>query len=1006
MLSCATAMATAADHERGLAGFHHTAWTIREGAPADIWALAQAPDGFLWMGTGSGLFRFDGVRFERREPPAGGQLSSNNITALSIVSEKETWIGYYAGGASLMTPDRIVHYPPGNGMPEGAVYRFARSRDGTVWIATTYGLARFHDGRWQTIGQDWNYPWAHASWVLVDSADTVWVHAGDTVVYAKSGARTFERTGVASAMHAVLAEAPDGRIWVSDSLHGTRPVIPGAGGGADPKRKPAQGLDKLQSKRMMFHRDGSMWGTATPRGGIYHVSLSMVETGRSAEAGASGLETYSKRQGLTSDMAVPVLEDSEGNVWVGTNLGLNRFRRNNIVALTEVSDAAHLGFGLAAGPGNSVALAGSGKLFHADGRTTRVAALDLPRIVSAHESAGGVLWLVGYDHLWRLQGDQRRQIALPDNRSANDIHAIGSDRTGVPWISLTGEGVYRYLDGAWAKMDALSGALPTVLSADAGGGMWLGYAGSRAVLLDGHGSHHYGEREGLRVGNITAINAGPRHVVVAGEKAIALRVAGKFRSLAHNHRSEFIGITGIVETPEGDLWLNGSLGVVRIGMAEFKRALAEPGYEPAYSLFDAQNGLPGIAVQSNPVSTIVRAGNGLLWFATNQGAAWIDPARIHRNPWPPKVSIRSLEADGTVHVPGAPIRLKEHTTRVEIDYTATSLTLAERNRFRYRLENVDTDWQEAGTRRQAFYTNLRPGDYRFRVIAANNDGVWNEQGASLDFSIAPTFFQTQWFVWLCVLAIAGALWLLYLLRLRQLGQAIRTRLHERHTERERIARELHDTLLQSIHGLILRFQAVAETIPPPDPARQAMESALERADQVLLEGRDRVLDLRASTQYSGHLPEAFSNVAKELAQDRSAVFRVTVRGVEQGVDPLVRDEIFRIGREALLNAYHHADASNIEVEIDYSHEGMRLRFIDDGRGVESKVLERGKPGHWGLAGMRERAERIGARLSIWSRAGAGTEVELRIPAAAAYRSRRKTSRWAWLRGLLGHHEPK
>jgi signal transduction histidine kinase/ligand-binding sensor domain-containing protein len=1000
--SCATATAMPGESERGLAGFHHSAWTIREGAPADIWALAQAPDGFLWMGTGSGLFRFDGIRFERREPPAGGQLLSNNITALSIMAAGETWIGYYAGGASLMTADGIVHYPPGEGMPEGAVYRFARGSDGTLWIATTHGLARFHDGRWHTVGQDWNYPWGHASWVLVDSNGTLWVATGDTVVYAKPGARAFERTGVDSAMHAVLAEAPNGRVWVSDSRHGTRPVIPDA---AQTARKLAPGLATLQSKRMLFHSDGSLWGTETTRGGAYRVSLPMIDTRRSTEAGASGVETYSKRQGLTSDMAVPVLEDNEGNVWVGTNLGLNRFRRNNIVALTEVSDSAHLGFGLAGGVGNSVALAGGGTLFHTDGQTTRAVMRDLPRIVSAHESSEGAVWLIGYEHLWRLHGERCQQIALPGNRRANDIHAMASDRSGVPWISLAGEGLYRYFDDAWLKMDAPPGRLPDVLAADGGGGMWLGYAASRVVLLDKRGNRRYGEQEGLRVGNITAINAGARHVVVAGEKAIALFEAGAFRSLPHNQRSEFMGITGIAETPDGDLWFNGSRGVVRMAMAELKRALAEPGYEPAYALFDAQNGLPGIAVQSNPVSTIINAGNGVLWFVTNQGAAWIDSARIHRNPRPPRVSIRSLAADGVLHAPGVPIELKERTTRVEIDYTATSLTLAERNRFRYRLEGVDADWQEAGTRRQAFYTNLGPGAYRFHVTAANNDGVWNEHGASLEFSIAPTFFQTPWFLWLCVVAAFGTLWLLYLLRLRQIAQHIRTRLHERHMERERIARELHDTLLQSIHGLILRFQAVAETIPPTDRARMAMESALDRADEVLAEGRDRVLDLRASTQYSNDLPEAFSRIAEELARDHPAVFQLTIRGVEQVLDPLVRDEIFRIGREALLNAYHHGDAGTVEVEIDYSRDELRLCFVDDGRGVEAGVLEQGgRPGHWGLSGMRERAERIGGRLSIWSRPGAGTEVEFRMPAAAAYRPGLKTSRWKWLRRLLGRRD--
>ncbi|SOD52955.1 sensor histidine kinase [Pseudoxanthomonas wuyuanensis] len=995
---CVPAMAIEPD--QGLSSFHHSTWTIREGAPADIWALAQAPDGFLWLGTGSGLFRFDGIRFERREPPAGAQLLSNNITALTIVGAEETWIGYYAGGASVMTPDRIVHYPPGNGMPDGAVYRIARGNDGTIWIATVHGLARFRDGRWHTVGADWNYPWTHADWVLVDSRGTLWVATGDTVVYARPGARAFARTGVSSAPYAVLAEAPDGSVWISDSLHGTRPV---ASESAKPAYRLVPGLATLQSKRMLFHSDGSLWGTEAERGGVYRVPFPAGATEQSARGGGTGVEAYSKRQGLTSDMAVPVLEDNEGNVWVGTNLGLNRFRRNNVVALAEVAEFAHLGYGLTSGAGDSVALVGGGTLFRTDGRTTQAVMHSLPRITSAHESADGVLWLVGYERLWRLHGGQRRQIALPGNRTAHEIRALGSDRTGVAWLSLDGEGVYRYRNGTWNKVEVLPDALPSVLAAGARGGMWLGYAGSRVASSDARASRSYGEQEGLRVGNVTAISASERNVVVAGEKGIALLDGGRFRSL-QQPGSEFTGITGIAETPEGDLWLNGNRGAVRIAATELRRAVTESGYEPLYTLFDAQDGLPGIAVQSHAVSTIIRTDNGLLWFATNQGAAWIDPTRIHRNPRPPMVSIRSLAADGMVQASCAPIRLKERTTRVEIDYTATSLTLAERNRFRYRLEGVEADWQDAGTRRQAFYTNLGPGDYRFRVIAANNDGVWNEQGASLDFSIAPTFFQSRWFVLLCVLVGTGALWLLYLLRLRQLGLHIRTRLHERHMERERIARELHDTLLQSIHGLILRFQAVAETIPPRDPARMAMESALDRADQVLVEGRERVLDLRASTQYSGDMSEVFSKVAEELAEEHPATFRIATKGLAQALDPLVRDEIFRIGREALLNAYHHADAGTIEVEIDYARDELRLRFVDDGRGVDAKVLEGGRPGHWGLSGMRERAARIGGRLSIWSRAGAGTEVELRIPADSAYRPCLKASRWKGLRALFGRRD--
>ncbi|MCB1571307.1 MAG: ATPase, partial [Xanthomonadales bacterium] len=248
----------------------------------------------------------------------------------------------------------------------------------------------------------------------------------------------------------------------------------------------------------------------------------------------------------------------------------------------------------------------------------------------------------------------------------------------------------------------------------------------------------------------------------------------------------------------------------------------------------------------------------------------------------------------------------------------------------------------------------------------------------------------------------GVMWSLYLLRLRQLGMHIRNRLHERHMERERIARELHDTLLQSIQGLILRFQAAAATIPVDQPSRQAMESALERADEVIAEGRDRVLDLRASSAGDEDLAQAFSRVGEELQLAHTAQFRVIIEGVAKPLDPIVRDELFRIGREALVNACQHAGAQNIEVRITHARSELRLSFGDDGRGIDPAVLEEGgRPGHWGLTGMRERAGRIEADLSVRSHPGAGTQVEVRMKASLAYRPCLEKSRWKWLRNLVG-----
>ena len=395
----------------------------------------------------------------------------------------------------------------------------------------------------------------------------------------------------------------------------------------------------------------------------------------------------------------------------------------------------------------------------------------------------------------------------------------------------------------------------------------------------------------------------------------------------------------------------------------------------------------------------VAGDDGRLWFATSNGVVWIDPERIARNPLPPPVSILSVKADGRRYEPVLDVTLPLHPANLEIDYTALSLTIPERMRFRYRLEGVDEHWQDVGTRRTAYYGNLAPGRYRFQVIASNNDGVWNERGASLELVVPPAVHQTWWFRTLCVMAGLLLLWLLYLLRLRQLTAKRRGRLEERHAERERIARELHDTLLQSVQGLVLRFQAVAEQLPEHELARQAMEKALDRADQVLAEGRDRVMELRSPVHEGRDLSDALVQVREELAEDIPMSFRLVLEGVPRELDADVHCEIFLIYREALLNAFQHAGGTAVEAELRYGSDALHLRIRDDGAGVGPEILETGgRPGHWGLAGMHERAARIGATLKVWSRTEVGTEVELKVPAAIVYRQRPKATWWGRLKG--------
>ena len=984
-----------------LSRLNHRAWTVEDGAPPDIWALAQSRDGFIWLGTGAGLFRFDGVRFERINPGGGQRLASNNITALAIGDSGDMWIGYYAAGASLLKKDgTLTHYGVGEGMPDGAVYRFCEDRSGRLWAANDGGLVYFENGRWNPAGTEIGYPAHRAVWITLDSRGDLWVATGQTIVVRRLGEHRFTSTGAEVPSQAVLEERPGGRLWISDSVRGTRPL-------PDPSDNEghelaARGATIPAAKRLLFRKDGSLWATDAEHGGFYRVEAATLARVEHGSSGAVSVEGFSRAQGLTAEVAVPLLDDAEGNVWVGTNLGLNRLRHNNVSVLRELAATAHEGFGVAPAPDHGVFASSGGILYRADGLSAERLMGGIPPLLAAHMAGDGRLWLISSAALQRIDGGKLVRIELPGQRLGREIRAIASTADGSLFASIAHQGLYVFREGNWVPVDAGSGTSPSVLATDATDRLWQGYPNSRVVVRDGDSALEYSAAQGLAVGNITAIHVGGRHVLVAGEHGLAALVEDRFRSLDPRNDGTFDSVTGIVESDDASYWLNGSRGIIRVTDAELMRAFAEPGHEPDYALFNAQDGLPGVALQAGPSTTAFRSMDGLLWFSTNRGVAVIDPRRVHRNPRPPDVFVDAIVADGRILPADMGLRLPAGTSALSIAYTATSFSMPERVRFRYRLEGADGQWQEAGTRREAFYTNPGPGNYRFQVIAANNDGVWNEEGASLEFRIEPRFVQTWWFFASCILAACGVMWSLYLLRLRQLGMHIRNRLHERHMERERIARELHDTLLQSIQGLILRFQAAAATIPVDQPSRQAMESALERADEVIAEGRDRVLDLRASSAGDEDLAQAFSRVGEELQLAHTAQFRVIIEGVAKPLDPIVRDELFRIGREALVNACQHAGAQNIEVRITHARSELRLSFGDDGRGIDPAVLEEGgRPGHWGLTGMRERAGRIEADLSVRSHPGAGTQVEVRMKASLAYRPCLEKSRWKWLRNLVG-----
>jgi signal transduction histidine kinase/ligand-binding sensor domain-containing protein len=971
-----------------LSQIQHTAWTAQEGAPADIWALAQSPDGFLMLGTGSGLYRFDGVTFERVIPSNQSELGFRNITALIVLPSGEIWIGYYAGGVSELKNGVLTSYGPHEGVPSGWITSFVREIDGTLWVAAREGLGRFSAGHWETVSSDWNFHGHGAHWVLLDRQGTLWATGGETVEFLPRGAHKFEDTGIRCGYNSTLALAPNGTVWLGGESVSPRPLTM-----HQPLLIRDQSAAKLDPvKRILVDRDGSIWATDSLRGGVYRETQPNPDA--DTPTSHSSNEMFTEAEGLTSNLAVPLMEDQEGNIWVGTNLGLNRFRSTRFVREWRVPASRTL-YALAAAPDGSVWIGSHEQLFEAQGsRCDLVAHLPSP-IRSAYVDPSGALWLGTEDGLVELLDKKPSPLPLPAPAQPVQyqyVHAMTSDTSHGLWVSVVNRGLLRLNDTRWNLPGSglhLPEATPTALWTDTAGRQWLGYDDGTAALSAGDSSQIFGPHQGLDVGPIMVIRGSASEIFVGGEWGLARFDGRRFQSLSASRSEAFSGISGIIVRANGDIWLNGNRGVVHMSSDALSDAYNHPLEKLSYDLFDVRDGLPGYAQQGEDASAVAAA-DGRLWFATNHGIAWIDPDHLIKNGIPPNVVIRSVVADQRTYQSAGQIELPESTRSVRFDYTALSLGEPERVRFRYKLEGADDTLRGAGNERSVRYADLRPGHYTFRVIASNNDGVWNEQGASVDITITPAWWQTWQFRAACVAAFLFMLWALYQMRLRQIARVFNVRLEERVAERTRIARDLHDTLLQSFQALLLHFQTAYVLFDTrPADAKEALGSSIDQTAQAITEGREAVQGLRASTVESNDLAQAITTLGEQLAAETSGAtlvgLHVEVAGTPRNLHPIVRDEIYRIAGEALRNAFRHAEAQQIEVEFRYDERQLRLRIRDDGKGIDAMFLAaEGRTGHFGLHGMRERAKLMGGKLTVWTAAESGTEIELTIPAARAY----------------------
>lgn len=1033
------------DRDRTIEQLHHTSWTLKDGGPGEVRALAQTTDGYLWIGAGDGLFRFDGVRFEPFAPDRGDPFQQRAIYSLLATPDGGLWVGFWSGGACFIKDGIARHYNETDGLPARAVLAFLVDRQGITWAATgSGGLARLEGSRWRMIGADWNFEGTPLS-LLEDRDGTIWVGTLNSVLSLAPGSHKFNLAADQLTYVMQLAQAPDGTLWMAETNRGVRPVPLNAKGmqRADPVLRQGSQAIRIDSQ-------GSLW-VGTLGDGLRRLAEpgkpgQPEKAQRSPEA-----EVFRQKDGLTSDYMYCVLEDREGNIWTGTNIGLDRFRQSPLVPVSLSLRSTIT----ALVPGDDEGVWAGATLGHPLFRVREsVAASPQPfhlSVSSAYQSPDGDIWIATRRTLLKLTRNadpsqkatariredggvsMERELAerlirgpvdVADGRSLiapnlpwtddvaitpnTSVHTMTLDHRGRLWLSISNRGTFRLEDGKWTSLAELGGpeGSPPAAFTDSAGRIWFGFREAEIAVVEEDRIERLGTNEGLSAGDILAFSGGGSGVWVGGENGLAHCDGGRCRSVVPADGTELSRINAIIDVENSGLWFAERRGIMHIPREEVDAFRKSPRHRVRYDLYGMLDGLPA-QLQRTVISRAgVQAADGVLWFATNEGVVWVDPSRLSRNTVPPPVLVTSLLASGQRYPSSQPVELPSGAGNLRIAYTALSLTVPERVRFRYRLDGIEREWQDVGTRREAIYTNLGPGHYRFRVIACNNSGVWNETGAVLHFQIAPAWYQTFWFRSLCGIAIAMAMWMLYRLRIRQVTEALQLRIGERLAERERIARELHDTLLQGVQGLILHFDAVRKQIPPGQPAHGMMERTLQMADRVLLEGRDRVRDLRSEAASVQDLAMRLASTGKELAEGGSTAFKVAVTGSPCDLNPIVRDEAYWIGREALVNAFRHAEAAAIEAEITYGDRDLRLMIRDDGRGIDQQKLDVGVPGHWGLAGMRERAQRIGGRLDIWSRPGAGTEADLRVPAKLAYASDSATERPRWFRRFRAHFGSK
>lgn len=978
LVCLAAARAMALDPAKAMDQYVYRHWGTAEGfVGGAIYSIAQSPDGFLWIGTDRGLVRFDGSAFTLIQRPIPGQVPLGRVRGLIADSNGTLWIRT-EGAHLLLYRDGIFRDAFAAFNIEEATYTaMARGTEGSI-LLTGLGSSVVQSGQngLRTIANAIDVPGTITA--LAASRDTsLWIGTRDGGLFLlKDGHFISGSSQLESSKINALLAAHNGGIWIGTD-HGIRLRM--LDGSLQPQPPGIAAASQILALSDDNH--GNLW--AGSNAGLIRIALNGQE---SLLAGSGSITA--------------IFEDREGNLWFGGQNGLECLFDG---AFTLYQQPARL-HGGRSGP---VYADGHGRIWFApmsgglrlleNGHIRKIDAEGLNRdVVYSIHGDGDTVW-IGRQHggLTRIDTAKNafttRTFTRADGLAENSVYSVRGDSRGKVWAGTLSGGLSVFDHGIFHNYTSANGLSSNAINSitfDHDGAAWIatpqGLDEFRAKRW-----RSWRQADGLPSSDVRTCLADSDGVLwVATSDGLAYIRAGRvtaLRALPDVLREQ---ILDIAEDRFGYLWFATTDHLLR---APRSALLAGSLHEADLQSFGASDGLAGASGLRRDHSMASDV-DGKIWIAVDNGVAVADPAPNLRSMIATPVLIESLLSGGKSYPTQGALVLPAGSYDLTIRFAANMLTAPDRVRYRYKLDGMDSDWSQPVSAHEIRYSNLAPGKYLFHVVASRDGTLWNAPESALHFSIARAYWQTWWFR--IATLVSSVLLVIFILRLRTLALARQwnERFQERLKERTRIAQELHDTLLQSFQGLMLRFQTVDMLLPDrPADAKEALDAALDRADKAIRESRaaiegirepssrglDPVAMLRAALREIG---DNYAHLGEQLPEST-----VIVEGAPRLLTASVSIDIDRIAREAIRNCFEHGRAHRIEAEIGFSRSGLRLSIRDDGIGIDPAILSKGaREGHWGLTGMRERADRLRARIHIWSKPGVGTEIELSVPAQIAF----------------------